>query len=144
MPQWDKVQRDKVQSDKSVRVDILRSQLGRARGLGAARAGSGHWWMQRMTALALAPLTLWFICAAIRLEGAGRAEVIAWLHAPIPLVLMLCLVVATFWHLELGLRVVIDDYVHRDPARMVLLLGQRAVCILLAAFCIIAVLELGL
>ncbi|HEY6432809.1 MAG TPA: succinate dehydrogenase, hydrophobic membrane anchor protein [Acetobacteraceae bacterium] len=127
-----------------MRVDILRSQLGRARGLGSARAGSGHWWRQRLTALALVPLTLWFICAAIRLEGAGRADVVAWLHSPVPLVLMLCLIVATFLHLELGLRVVIEDYVHRDPTRMVLLLGQRALCILLAVFCIIAALELGL
>ncbi len=99
---------------KTVQVDILRSQLGRVRGLGAARAGSGHWWMQRLTSIALVPLTLWFICAVIRLEGASRADVAAWLHAPVPLVLMLCLIVATFWHLELGLRVVIEDYVHRD------------------------------
>jgi succinate dehydrogenase / fumarate reductase membrane anchor subunit len=137
-------QSGKARADSSVEVDILRSQLGRVRGLGSARAGSGHWWIQRLTALALVPLTLWFIAAVVRLEGADRTDMIAWLHAPVPLVLMLCLIVATFWHLELGLRAVIEDYVHRDPARMVLLLGQRAVCIVLAAFCIIAALELGL
>ncbi len=131
-------------ANKSVRIEVLRSQLGRARGLGSARAGSRHWWVQRLTSIALVPLTLWFICAAIRLEGADRAAVGAWLHAPVPLVLMLCLVIATFWHLELGLRVVIEDYVHTDPWRMILLLGQRALCIVLALFCIVAALELGL
>jgi succinate dehydrogenase / fumarate reductase membrane anchor subunit len=129
---------------KTVQVDILRSQLGRARGLGSARAGSGHWWSMRLTSIALVPLTLWFICAAIRLEGASRADVSAWMHAPIPLALMLCLIVATFWHLELGLRVVIEDYVHQEPWRMALLLGQRALCILLGLFCVIAILEIGL
>lgn len=129
---------------KTVQVDILRSQLGRVRGLGAARAGSGHWWMQRLTSIALVPLTLWFICAVFRLEGASRSDVATWLRAPVPLVLMLCLIVATFWHLELGLRVVIEDYVLRDAARMALLLGQRALCIVLALFCIVAALKIGL
>jgi succinate dehydrogenase / fumarate reductase, membrane anchor subunit len=114
------------------------------RGLGAAHAGAGHWWSQRLSALALVPLTLWFICAAIRLEGASRADIVTWLHAPVPLVLMLCLIAATFRHLELGLRVVIEDYVHQNPERLVLLLGQRVICILLALFCFAATLELGL
>jgi len=127
-----------------VQIDILRSQLGQVRGLGAARVGAGHWWSQRLTALALVPLTLWFICAAIRLEGASRADIAGWLHAPVPLVLMLCLIAATFRHLELGLRVVIEDYVQQNPARLMLLLGQRVICILLALFCFAATLELGL
>jgi succinate dehydrogenase / fumarate reductase membrane anchor subunit len=129
---------------KPVEIDILRSPLGRVRGLGAAHAGAAHWWSQRLTALALVPLTLWFICAAIRLEGASRADIAAWLHAPVPLVLMLCLIAATFRHLELGLRVVIEDYVHDGPARLTLLLAQRVACILLALLCFAATLELGL
>jgi succinate dehydrogenase / fumarate reductase, membrane anchor subunit len=129
---------------KPLEIDILRSPLGRARGLGAAHTGAAHWWSQRLTALALVPLTLWFICAAIRLEGAPRTEIAAWLHAPLPLVLMLCLIAATFRHLELGLRVVIEDYVHENPMRLTLLLGQRVACILLALLCFAATLELGL
>ncbi|MBV8457132.1 MAG: hypothetical protein JO122_11025 [Acetobacteraceae bacterium] len=88
--------------EKGPDVEILRSQLGRVRGLGAARAGSGTWWVERLTGIALIPLSLWFIASAIRLEGATRADVIAWLHAPVPLVLMLCLIIATFWHMEMG------------------------------------------
>ncbi len=131
-------------SGKSVRVDILRSQLGRVRGLGSARAGSGHWWLERLTSIALVPLTLWFIAAVISLEGTTRVGMIAWLHAPVPLVLILCLVVATFWHMALGLQVVIEDYVHQELPRMALLLAVRAVCILAAVFCVIAALRLGL
>ncbi len=130
--------------DKPLHVDVLRSQLKRARGLGWARSGSGAWWAERLTAIALVPLTLWFIASVIRLEGTTRAGMIAWLHAPVPLALILCLVVATFWHMALGLRVVIDDYVHNDAVRIATLLFQRGVCIVAALLCIIAALRLGL
>ncbi len=131
-------------AEKSLNVDILRSQLGRVRGLGAARAGSGAWWIERLTGIALIPLSLWFIGSAMRLEGANRADVIAWLHAPVPLVLMLCLIVATFWHMEVGLRAVIEDYVHHEAARMASLLFIRGLCIVLALFCLVAALRMGL
>jgi succinate dehydrogenase / fumarate reductase membrane anchor subunit len=129
---------------KALRVDVLRSELGRARGLGSAHAGAKAWWAERLTAIALVPLTLWFIASAIRLEGATRAEMAAWLHAPVPLVLVLCLIVATFWHMELGLRAVIEDYVHDDVMRTTLLLAQRGLCIVSALFGIVAALHLGL
>jgi succinate dehydrogenase / fumarate reductase membrane anchor subunit len=131
-------------SGKSVRVDILRSQLGRVRGLGAARAGSNTWWIERVTSIALVPLTFWFIGAVIGLEGTNRAGMIAWLHAPVPLVLLICLAVLTFWHMAMGLQVVIEDYVHTELPRMGLILVVRAIAILAAVFCIIAALRLGL
>jgi succinate dehydrogenase / fumarate reductase, membrane anchor subunit len=129
---------------KAPHVDMMRSPLGRARGLGSARAGSAHWWAQRMTALALVPLSLWFICAAIRLEGAGRADVADWLHAPVPIVLMICLVIATFYHLQLGLRVVIEDYLQDDALRLASLLLIKAAAFVLALAGIVSVLHLGL
>jgi succinate dehydrogenase / fumarate reductase, membrane anchor subunit len=128
----------------SARIAALRSPLGRVRGLGTAHAGARHWWVQRLTALALLPLTLWFICGAVRMEGASRADVARWLHGPLPLVLMLCLIVATFWHLSLGLQVVIEDYVASEPVRLMLLLLQRGAAIVLALFCMVAALGLGL
>ena len=114
------------------------------RGLGSAHSGSGAWWTERLTAVALVPLTLWFIASVIGLEGAGRVGMIAWVHAPVSLVLILCLIVATFWHMELGLRVVIDDYIHDDAIRIALLLFQRGLCLVAALFCVTAVLRLGL
>jgi len=130
--------------NKPIHVAVLRSQLKRARGLGPAHAGSGAWRAERLTAIALVPLTLWFIVSIIRLEGTTRAGMITWLHAPVSLVLILCLVVATFWHTEQGLRVVIDDYIHNDAVRIAMLLLSRGVCIVAALLCVIAALRLGL
>ncbi len=87
-------------TSKTPQVDIMRSPLGRARGLGSARAGAAHWWAQRLTALALVPLTLWFICAMVRMIGATRDDVVSWMAGPLPIVLMLALVIATFHHLQ--------------------------------------------
>jgi len=127
-----------------VHIDTLRSPLGRARGLGSARAGASHWWAQRLTSLALVPLTLWFICAAVRLTGASREDVAVWMSQPLVLVLMLALIVATFHHLQLGLQVVIEDYVHDGTQKLVALLVMKAACVLLALACIVSVLRLGL
>src|ERR1039457_2357913 len=95
-------------------IDMLRSPLGRARGLGSARAGSKQWWAQCVTAIALVPLTLWFIWSVIRLAGASQADVQDWLSSPVRLALLLALIAATFHHLQLGLQVVIEDYVPQE------------------------------
>jgi succinate dehydrogenase / fumarate reductase membrane anchor subunit len=125
-------------------ADMLRSPLGRARGLGSARAGAAHWWAQRLTAAALVPLTLWFICGVIRLHGADQHTMVVWLSQPVPLVLMVALIAATFHHLQLGMQVVLEDYVHDHAAKLASVLAMRAVCVLLALACIISVLKLGL
>jgi succinate dehydrogenase / fumarate reductase membrane anchor subunit len=125
-------------------IDMLRSPLGRARGLGSARAGSHHWWSQRLTAIALVPLTLWFIFSVIHMAGATHQAVIAWLSSPLTLGLMLALIVATFHHLQLGVQVVIEDYVHDERAKLSAVLVVKALCILLALICIVSVLKIGL
>ena len=129
---------------KAPQIDIMRSPLGRARGLGAARAGASHWWAQRLTAIALVPLTLWFLCGMIRMIGATRDDVVFWMAGPLPIVLMIVLVIATFHHLQLGVQVVIEDYVHNDALRIGSTLLVKAVAALLALACVIAVLRLGL
>src|ERR1700733_264583 len=125
-------------------IDMLRSPLGRARGLGSARAGSGHWWAQRLTALALVPLTLWFIFSVIHLAGASHQVVIDWLSTPLTLGLMLALIVATFHHLQLGVQVVIEDYVHDERIKTASVLAVKALSVLLALVCIVSVLKIGL
>jgi succinate dehydrogenase / fumarate reductase membrane anchor subunit len=125
-------------------VDMLRSPLGRARGLGSARAGSRHWWAQRLTSVALVPLTLWFIWSMLRLTGASQADVAEWLASPVRLALMLALIVATFHHLQLGSQVVIEDYVHQEGMKLAAVLAVKGLCILLALICIICALILGL
>src|SRR5207247_332653 len=99
----------------------MRSPLGRAIGLGSAKEGVDHWWAQRITAIALVPLVLWFVIAVIELAGADRAAFVAWLHHPVPAVMMVLLLIAAFYHSALGLQVVIEDYVAHESARFVLL-----------------------
>ncbi len=129
---------------KTPHVDIMRSPLGRARGLGSAREGAVHWWMQRITSLALIPLTLWFLCAMVRMIGASREDVVSWMAGPLPIVLMIALVIATFHHLQAGLQVVIEDYVDHDGARIGSILLVKGLSVLLALACIVSVLRLGL
>ena len=129
---------------KPPNINVMRSPLARARGLGAARTGSAHWWAQRVTALALVPLTLWFIWSVIRLTGEPREVMVAWLSSPLPLVLMLALVIATFHHLQLGLQVVIEDYVPNEPVKIGACVADEGLCALLALVCIVSVLKIGL
>ena len=131
-------------ANKTVQIHIMRSQLGRARGLGAARSGAKHWWLQRVTAVALIPLTLWFVFAALRLVGASHEELLAWIGGPIPVVLLISLVLASFYHLALGLQVVIEDYVVGETTRLATLLVIKGVIVLLALTCLISILKLGL
>jgi len=118
----------------------MRSPVGRAMGLGAAKAGVEHWWLQRLTAVALVPLTLWFVIAIIRLAGADIETVRDWIGSPLPAILLVLFLLATFWHASLGLQVVIEDYVHTELAKLGLLVVVRLACFALAVAGIFAVL----
>jgi len=122
----------------------LRSGLGRVRGLGAAKEGVTHWWAQRVTAMALVPLTLWFVASVVVLAGADHATVSAWIARPLNTVLLLCLVGATFWHASLGLQVVIEDYIHSEGRRVAVLLAAKAILLLGALSGLLAVLRVAL
>jgi succinate dehydrogenase / fumarate reductase, membrane anchor subunit len=127
----------------SERAD-MRSPLGRAIGLGSAKEGVAHWWAQRVTALALVPLMLWFAAALIAHLGAGRPQVLEWLGAPLPAIVMLLLLAAGFYHMALGVQVVIEDYVANEWARIGALLVNRFVAVALAVASIFAVLRIAL
>jgi succinate dehydrogenase / fumarate reductase, membrane anchor subunit len=117
----------------------LRSDLARVRGLGSAKAGAGHWWAQRVTALALVPLVVWFVAQIVHLVGAPHAAVVDWVASPVPAILLVLLVVATFHHGQLGLQVVIEDYVHGEGAKLALLLLVKAAAVVLAVAVVFAV-----
>jgi succinate dehydrogenase / fumarate reductase, membrane anchor subunit len=125
-------------------IDTLRSPLGRARGLGSARAGSHHWWLQRLTSVALIPLSLWFIFSVIHLSGATHERVIDWMSSPWTMAAMLALIVATFHHLQLGVQVVIEDYVHDERFKMPSVILVKGLSVILALVCIVSVLKVGL
>ena len=129
---------------KTPGTSIMRTPLGQMRGLGAARSGTGVWWAQRLTAFALIPLTLWFVCGIIRLAGEPRAVVTHWVAQPWVAALLIALVVATFHHLQLGLQVVIEDYIHAENSRLVSLLVMKGAVLLLALLSVIAVLKMAI
>ena len=121
----------------------MRSHLGNVRGLGSAKNGTGHFWMQRITAIALLPLTLWFV-AALASEGAmSYAEAMAWVQSPVTAVLLLALIAATFHHLQLGMQVVIEDYVHAEGAKIAGLIIVKLGCVLLGLAAAFAVLKVA-
>ena len=119
-----------------------RSPLGKVRGLGAAKEGVGHWWAQRLTALALIPLTLWFVVSVATMTGAGYEDVRDWAASPVVAGLMILLIVATFYHLALGLQVVIEDYVGRESVKFVALILVQGTSIVLGLIGVLSVLLL--
>jgi succinate dehydrogenase / fumarate reductase membrane anchor subunit len=122
----------------------MRSPLSGAIGLGSAKEGVGHWLAQRVTAVALVPLALWFVIAVIELTGADFDAMQDWVGRPLPAILLVLLLIATFYHAALGLQVVIEDYVHGELTRLGLVILTRLVCIALAVAGIVAVLTLAL
>ncbi len=122
---------------------VLRSPLGRARGLGAARSGFAHWWAERVTSVALVPLTLWFVYAVLHLSGRPRADIAHFAANPINAALLLALVLITFHHMQLGLQVVVEDYVHAERVKLASLLAIKGAALMLALACSVAVLKLA-
>jgi len=121
----------------------LRSPLARARGLGAAHNGTHHWWAERLTSIALLPLLLWFVVSLTSLATADHATATAWLRAPVNAILMLTLVAALFHHMHLGLQVVIEDYIHGNVSKFVMLIAVKFGTALLAIAAAFAVLKVA-
>lgn len=122
----------------------LRNPLARARGLGSAKSGVGHWWVQRLTAAALVFLGLWFVCSVITLLGSGYASARQALAEPWNAILMIAFTATAFWHAQLGLQVVIEDYVHTRWKEVVLTVAIKFLAALLALACAVSVLRVAL
>ena len=121
----------------------LRTPLGRVRGLGSAKEGVKHWWAQRVTAVALVPLTIWFVISLLILARAEYESAVEWIAYPCNTVLLVVLLSSVFYHAMLGLQVVIEDYVHDEGAKIAFLLTMKFVVVLLAASSILAVLRIA-
>ena len=121
----------------------LRTDLGKVRGLGSAKEGVGHWWAQRLTAIALIPLLLWFVASVVPLVGAELRIVREWISNPVNSVLLLTLIVAVFHHAQLGLQVVIEDYVHTGWLKLASVIAVKFAAFGLSATSLFAVLKIA-
>lgn len=121
----------------------LRHPLASVKGLGASGEGSHHWWLQRVSALALIPLTFWFVFSIIAHLDDGYPAIVAWIaHPPVSVLLMLY-VGFTLFHGQLGMQVVFEDYVHNKTTKSVCLLLTKAVFLLAGVASIFAILKIA-
>ena len=121
----------------------LRTPLARARGLGSARDGLKHWWAQRLTAIALIPLIVWFAISLVMLSGADYAVARAWIGSPLVMVLLILTIVVGLHHGQLGLQVVIEDYIHGDGWKLALIVAVRFVAVIFGLAATVAILRIG-
>jgi succinate dehydrogenase / fumarate reductase membrane anchor subunit len=121
----------------------LRSPIGRVLGLGAAKEGVGHWWTQRVTAVALVMLCLWFVSALLRLTDFSYALVTLWISKPVNAVLLSLLVGTAVYHSQLGLQVVVEDYVIGKGSKVATMLLINFVHVALGALGIFSVLKIA-
>ncbi|HYE27066.1 MAG TPA: succinate dehydrogenase, hydrophobic membrane anchor protein [Allosphingosinicella sp.] len=118
--------------------------LARVRGLGSAREGAEHWWHERLSSVALLLLCVWLAVSLLRLPALDHRGVTEWLKDPRAAVPMLLLVAASFWHLHMGLKVIVEDYVHDEGNRFLCVLLLAFAAVLGAAFGLFAVLRIAL
>ena len=120
----------------------FRSPLSRARGLGSAKEGTHHWWMQRVTAIALIPLVVWFAISLVMLTGADFAVVRAWIGSPLVMVLLTLTIGVGLYHAQLGLQVVWEDYTD-GALRVFLILFTKFIAVLFGLGAILAIMRIG-
>jgi len=124
-------------------MDSYRTPLARARGLGAAKHGATHWIGERVSSIALVPLSLWAVYAVFRLAGAGYDGAVAWLGHPLNATLGSLFAIVTFWHMHAGMRVIVEDY-YAGAQRAVLLLINLFACVLVGALAVFSILKVAL
>jgi succinate dehydrogenase / fumarate reductase membrane anchor subunit len=121
----------------------LRSPLARARGLGSAKHGVPHWWAQRLTAVALVPLVVWFAISLVMLSGADYGAVRAWIGSPLVMVLLILTIGTSLHHAQLGMQVVIEDYVGSDGWKLALIVVVKFIAALFGLAAVVAILRIG-
>lgn len=123
---------------------LKKTPLGQVLGLGSAKAGTEHWWHQRVTAIAGIPLVVFLVGYLLVHRGASRAEIVASMHNPIVAILMGLTVFNLVWHMRLGLQVVIEDYVHTDHTKYALLLINTFFAVVMVVAALYAILKMSI
>lgn len=121
----------------------LRSPLNRARGLGSAKSGVHHFWMQRLTAVALIPLVIWFAVSLVMLSGADYGMARSWLSSPFVMVLLILTISVGLYHGQLGMQVVIEDYVHNEGVKLALIVAIKFIAVFFGLAAIVASMRIG-
>ncbi len=127
-----------------VRAVSLRSPLSQVLGTGSARQGVHHWWVQRLTSIALVPLSIWFLVSILSLPSLDYWVVSAWMAQSSTALLLILFVLTAAWHSQLGLQVIVEDYVHGAGARTVTLVAITFAHVLLGSAGVLAVLKVAL
>jgi succinate dehydrogenase / fumarate reductase membrane anchor subunit len=120
----------------------LRSPLGRVLGTGSAKGGVHHWWLQRLTSIALVPLAIWFVVSLLSLPSFEHVTVISWMAQSWTALLLILFILAATWHSQLGVRVVVEDYVHGGSKTLTLVV-ITFIHALVAAASVFAVLKVA-
>jgi succinate dehydrogenase membrane anchor subunit len=121
----------------------MRTPLGRVRGHGSARSGTGHFWWQRVTSVALIPLTIGVLVIIFSLLRSNHAAVVQTLGSPLVAIVMLLFIGTTAYHMKLGMQVIIEDYVHDEVPKLLLLMGNVFFSIAVGLAAIYAVLKIS-
>lgn len=121
----------------------MRSPLGKVRGLGSAKEGTGHFWTQRMSAVALVPLVIYFVGLIVCLHGANYSDVRTALAHPFNALMMALFVLAGIYHMRLGMQVIIEDYIHGEGLKIVCIMLNTFFAIVVGGACLFAILKLS-
>jgi len=121
----------------------MRAPLARVRGHGSAKSGAHHWWAQRLSAIALVPLLLWFVASLTVIATADYATAVEWVRSPYNSALLVLLVGALFYHAQLGMQVVFEDYISTPWLQVASIILVRFLALLLAVVAIVAVLRIA-
>ncbi|MCF6251557.1 MAG: succinate dehydrogenase, hydrophobic membrane anchor protein [Methylococcaceae bacterium] len=122
----------------------FQTPLAKVRGLGSAKAGTGHFWMQRITAITLIPLSLWMVLYTKQLLSASYEQIIVWLAGPLDSILAIAWVIAAFYHAALGLQVVIEDYVHTEWRKITSIWLMKLTFLFFAIAAIVAIFRISM